>query len=167
MQLARRACQSLANRSRIARKVVGSQLQAARKPLASRLQLPPKLIVGESKIHPGRHRNRPSEFQKSSQDRPGVSWGPATLRNARPRSAQERPKSGPRALQERTKSAQERPKSGPRPPRRSPEPPQETSPSAPGSPQGPFGGLEAQKKLRSKAIPRASGSRSEFGAIFG
>ena len=89
MQSARRACDSLAIRSQ-----VESQVETTHKPLASRLQLPPRSNLGGSKKHPQGEQNRPSEAPKSTPDRLGE-----------PKSAQEPPKSAPRA----PKSVQKRP----------------------------------------------------------
>ena len=96
MQAARRVCQSRASRLSVARKFVGSRLQAVRKSLARRVRIAPqsdrKRTPGGSKIDPRGVQNRAKIARgapRSAQERPGA-----------PRERPRAPKSAPRAPQE-------------------------------------------------------------------
>ena len=117
-----------------------------------------------------RVQNRPSEAPKSTLRGFKIDLRSPRQVKKRPRSVPAASKSVPRAPKSAPRASQERPKSVPRAPQELPRAPQETPQSAkrrPGEPLGTILRLERSKKRLSKAICRATWSRSAFGTIFG
>ena len=105
------------SRSHLARGLLANQMQAARKSLATRLQLASQSNFRGSEMLPQRHNIDP----RGVKNRTKIVQGAPRSAQECPRAPQERP----RAAQEHPKSAQDSPKSGQEAPKRAPRPPQE------------------------------------------
>ena len=130
----------LASRSQLARDLVANHEQAARKSIATRLQLAFQSIFRGSEMLP----------QTDKIDPRGIKNRAETAQGA-PRSAHERQ----RAPQERPRAAQERPKSAPRASQERPRAPQEH----PRAPQEPLKSVQRRPRQRSGHHFEASGSK--------
>ena len=101
------------SRSHLARGLLANQMQAARKSLATRLQLASQSNFRGSEMLPQRHNIDPRGVKnrtKIVQGAPRSAQECPRAPQERPRAAEEHPKSTPRASQERPRAPQERPK---------------------------------------------------------